>query len=74
MLKVARCAISVFMISKCRLAAWLDGDHLLLRDFGPYGIIFMNVRFVIAVAMVILLWDFGPYGTVGLCMTVCLLL
>jgi hypothetical protein len=25
------------IIGKCRLV----GDHLLLRDFGPYGIIFM---------------------------------
>jgi hypothetical protein len=40
---------------------WLLGDHLLLRDFGPYGIIFMNVCVVITVAMVILLQDFGPY-------------
>jgi hypothetical protein len=38
------------------------GDHLLLRDFGPYGI-FMNVC-VITVAMVILLRDFGPYGII----------
>jgi hypothetical protein len=30
---------------------WLVGDRLrLLRDFGPYGIIFMNVRVVITVA------------------------
>jgi hypothetical protein len=27
------------------------GDHLLSRDFGPSGIIFMNVRVVITVAM-----------------------
>jgi hypothetical protein len=40
---------------------WLLGDHLLLRDFGPYGIIFMNVCVVITVAMVILLQDLGPY-------------
>jgi hypothetical protein len=32
----------------------LVGDHLLLRDFGPYGIIFMNVCVVITVAMVML--------------------
>jgi hypothetical protein len=25
------------------LVGWLVGDHLLLRDFGPYGIIFMTV-------------------------------
>jgi hypothetical protein len=37
-------------------------DYLLLRDFGPYGIIFMNVRVVITVAMVMLLREFGPYG------------
>jgi hypothetical protein len=28
------------------------GHHLLLMDFGPYWIIFMNVRVVITVAMV----------------------
>jgi hypothetical protein len=27
------------------------GDCLLLRDFGPYGIIFMNVCAVINIAM-----------------------
>jgi hypothetical protein len=31
--------ISIYIISKFSLV----GDHLLLRDFGPYGIIFMNV-------------------------------
>jgi hypothetical protein len=25
------------------LLDWLAGDHLLLRDFGPYGIIFTTV-------------------------------
>jgi hypothetical protein len=34
---------------------------MLLRDFWPYGIIFMNV-YVTTVAMVMLLRDFGPYG------------
>jgi hypothetical protein len=33
------------------LVGWLVGDRLLLlRDFGPYGIIFMNVSVVITVA------------------------
>jgi uncharacterized YccA/Bax inhibitor family protein len=41
---------------------WFLGDYLLLRDFGPYGIIFMNVCIVITVAMVMLLRDFGPHG------------
>jgi hypothetical protein len=30
---------SFYIISKC----WLVGDNLLLRDFGPYGIIFMTM-------------------------------
>jgi hypothetical protein len=30
----------------------LVGDHLLLREFGPYGIIFVNVSVVVIVAMV----------------------
>jgi hypothetical protein len=43
---------------------WLDGWwHLLLRDFEPYRIVFMNVC-VIAVAMVMLLRNFEPYGVV----------
>jgi uncharacterized YccA/Bax inhibitor family protein len=46
------------------LVAWLVGDHLLLRNFGPYVIIFMNVCVVITVAMVMLLRDFGRHGTV----------
>jgi hypothetical protein len=33
--------LSVCIISKCWLLGWLVGDHLLLRDFGPYGITFM---------------------------------
>jgi uncharacterized YccA/Bax inhibitor family protein len=40
---------------------WLVGDNLMLRDFGPYGIIFINVCVVITVAMLILLSDVGPY-------------
>jgi hypothetical protein len=42
----------------------LVGDYLPLRDFEPYGIIFMNVCDIITVAMVILLRDFGPYGII----------
>jgi hypothetical protein len=37
---------------------------MLLRYFGPCGIISMNVCVVITVAMVMLLWDFGPYGII----------
>jgi hypothetical protein len=40
---------------------WLVGHHLLLRDFWPYGLIFMNVCFVITVAMVMLQRHFGSY-------------
>jgi hypothetical protein len=35
---------------------------MLLKDFGLYEIIFMNVSVVITVAVVMLLRDFGPYG------------
>jgi hypothetical protein len=41
----------------------LVGEHLLLRNFGPYGTILMNVCFVITVAMVMLLRDLRPCGT-----------
>jgi hypothetical protein len=51
----------MYIISKCWLVAWLVGDHLMLRDFCPYVIIFMNVRVVITVAVVMLLRDFGSY-------------
>jgi hypothetical protein len=54
------------------LAAWLVGEHLLSRDFGSYGIIFMNVYVVLTVAMTMLLRDSGPYGIIF--MTVSLLL
>jgi hypothetical protein len=40
----------------------LVGDCLLLRDFGPYKIIFMNVCVVITIAMAMLLDNFEPYG------------
>jgi hypothetical protein len=43
------------LISNC----WLAGNHLLLSNFGPYGI-FMNVYVVITVTTVMLLralWD-----------------
>jgi hypothetical protein len=33
--------------SKCWKFGFLVGDHLQLRDFGPYGIIFINVCVVI---------------------------
>jgi hypothetical protein len=46
----------------CLLVAWLVGDYLLLRDFDPYVIIFMNVSVVLTVAVLILLRDFGPCG------------
>jgi hypothetical protein len=36
------------------------GDHLLLRDSGPYEIIFTNICAVITVAMAMLLRDFRP--------------
>jgi hypothetical protein len=39
----------------------LIADHLLLRNFGPYVIIFMNACVGITVAMVMLLKDFGPH-------------
>jgi hypothetical protein len=43
-------------------------EHLFLRDFGPYGTIFMIMCAVITVAMVILLRDIGCYGII--CVTV----
>jgi hypothetical protein len=48
----------------------LVGDHLLFRDFGPYGIIFKNVCVIITVAMVMLLRYFGPRGIIFMTMCV----
>jgi hypothetical protein len=43
---------------------------ILLRDFGPCGIILKNIC-VITVTMVMLLRDFGPYGIMFMTMTIC---
>jgi hypothetical protein len=41
------------------------GDHLLLRDFGPYGI-FMNALCVaITVAKVLVIWCYGILDLTG---------
>jgi hypothetical protein len=40
------------------LVGWLVSDHLLLRNFGPYGI-FMYVRVLITVVMAMLLVGLG---------------
>jgi hypothetical protein len=54
-----------YIIGKCWLVAcWLVCDHLLLRDFGSYGIILMNLCVVITVAVVMLLRDFGLYDVI----------
>jgi hypothetical protein len=50
-------------------AGWLV-DHLVLRNFGPYGVIFMNVCVVINVAVVMLLRDSGLHGTIFMTMCV----
>jgi uncharacterized YccA/Bax inhibitor family protein len=47
----------------------VGGDYSLLRDSGPYRIIFMNACVVTTVTMVMLLGDFGPYGII--LMTMC---
>jgi uncharacterized YccA/Bax inhibitor family protein len=53
-----------------------QGDHLLLRDFGPYGILFMNVCVLLLplprYGDHLLLRDFGPYGIIF--MNVCLVI
>jgi hypothetical protein len=36
----------IYLCSRQVLVSWLVCDHLLLREFGPYGIIFKNVCFV----------------------------
>jgi uncharacterized YccA/Bax inhibitor family protein len=45
----------------CLSICWLGGNHFLLRDFVPYGIIFI-MCVVTTVAMAMLLKDFEPYG------------
>jgi hypothetical protein len=44
----------------------LVGDHLLLRDFGPYGIIFMKCGIIVAMAM--LLRNLGLYEIIFMTM------
>jgi hypothetical protein len=39
-------------------------EHLLLRDFGLYRVIFVNVWAVTAVAVDMLLLNFGSYGII----------
>jgi hypothetical protein len=49
-----------YLYNKQVLVALLVGYHLLVRDFGHCGIMFMNVC-VITVGMVMLLRDFWTY-------------
>jgi hypothetical protein len=50
------------------LEAWLVDDNLLLlTNFGPYGIIFMNVYVAITVAMVMLLRGFWASCLLSIC-------
>jgi hypothetical protein len=43
------------------LLAWMVGDHLVLRDFERYGIVFLNDFVIVTVVMVMLLRGFVPY-------------
>jgi hypothetical protein len=54
----------IYIIGKHYFEAWLVGDRLLLRDFGPYGIMFMKLCVVITVGMANLLWNFGYCGII----------
>jgi hypothetical protein len=42
--------------------------QLVLKGFGPCGVIFMNVCVVITVSIVMLLRDSGPYGIIFMTM------
>jgi hypothetical protein len=50
-------------INQYWLVGWLVGNHLLLRDFGPYVIIFM-IMCGLTLSMVMLLRDFGLNGII----------
>jgi hypothetical protein len=50
--------------------AWLVGHRLLLRDFEPYGISFMNMHDVITAAMFVLLRSFCRYEIIFMRMCV----
>jgi hypothetical protein len=52
------------------VVGWLVGGELLLKDFGPYGIL-IYACVIIAVAMAMVLKDYRPYGIKFI--TVCLL-
>jgi hypothetical protein len=47
---------------------------MLLTDFGPFGIIFLNLCVIITVAMVTILRDFGPCRIIFMTMSIRLLL
>jgi hypothetical protein len=61
--------ISLHIIGVC----WLVRDHLLLREIGPRGIIFINMCcYSCYHGRLMLLMDFGLFGLIF--MTLCLLL
>jgi hypothetical protein len=62
---VCVCVVTTFAMSS---VCMLVGDHLLLRDFGPYVMILTNVCVVITVAMALLLRQVAPMSSV--CMLV----
>jgi hypothetical protein len=48
---------------------WLVGQFL-LTDFGPYGIVYINVCVVIALTIIMLVKEFGPLRIVFMTMCV----
>jgi hypothetical protein len=52
------------------LAGWSVGYHLLVRNFEPYVMIFMNVCVSISVAVAMLLWDIEFYGIIFMTMSI----
>jgi hypothetical protein len=58
-----RCINLLEIILSTNLArvAWLVGDHLVLRDFGPHGVTFMHWCVVLSVAKVTLVLNFVPF-------------
>lgn len=65
----SRLITNIYLYNKQAYAGWLIGNHLLLRDLGPYGTLFTNVYIVITVAMVISLRDFITYYIIFMAMS-----
>jgi hypothetical protein len=67
----SRLLVRIYLHNQQVLVCSLVGDNLLLREFGPYVIIFMSVCAATSVAVLMLLRNFGSYGIILMAVCVC---